>query len=279
MVVLVTIDGVRPDAIQRAATPNLDRIARDGSYTWTAQSVDPSITIPAHHSIFRSVPPSVHGVTANETPTPTNPVPTLFEVAKAHDMKTGFFYNWPMIREVTSAASLDVSYGNANFNLSNGNERIIDFALQSASTEDFDLLYLYLGHTDWCGHEYGWMSDEQIEAISETDKALGHFVDAIVAMHQPVDFMIFADHGGHDHGHGTLMPEDMTIPIYLWGYRVMSGRTIKAPTSLLDIAPTAVHLLGIKAPAEWQGTIMGEAIKDTLQSAAFDHHQVFGLED
>src|SRR5258705_3078485 len=64
-VLQILLDGCRPDALQQAKTPNLDRLWQSGSYTWTARTVMPSVTLPSHNSMFRSVPPSKHGVGAD----------------------------------------------------------------------------------------------------------------------------------------------------------------------------------------------------------------------
>lgn len=279
MVVLVTLDGVRPDAIRQASTPHIDQIVKDGSHTLTAQSVMPSITLPCHNSIFRSVPPSRHGVTSNVfNPAPDLP-PSLFDIASRAGLVTGMFYNWPPLRDIAEPDSVHVSYCESNTHLPEGDCHITDMAIQAARRQRFDLLFLYLGHVDWSGHEYGWMSDEYLEAVRQADECLGRFVSASIDMVQPVDFIVFADHGGHDRGHGTDSPEDMTIPFLMWGYRVESGHTIRRPVTLLDIAPTAATLLGLKAAPEWQGTPVLEAINDTLEAQAHHHHQSYILED
>ena len=49
-VVLVSIDGLRPDAITTFAAPTLQRLMREGSYTLTASTINPSKTLPSHTS-------------------------------------------------------------------------------------------------------------------------------------------------------------------------------------------------------------------------------------
>jgi arylsulfatase A-like enzyme len=63
-----------------------------------------------------------------------------------------------------------------------------------------------------------------------------------------------ADHGGHDRGHGSDMPEDMIIPLFFYGKDFPKGEVIKEQISLLNIAPTIAKLLGVTPEPDWEGT-------------------------
>jgi arylsulfatase A-like enzyme len=60
----------------------------------------------------------------------------------------------------------------------------------------------------------------------------------------------FGEHGGK--WHGDLYPEDLHVPLLVY---VPGGapRRIDAPVSLIDVAPTTLDLLGVAAPAEYDG--------------------------
>src|SRR6188768_2209425 len=47
-VVVVSIDGLRPDAIEAAGASTLGRLMREGSYTLSASTIQPSKTLPSH---------------------------------------------------------------------------------------------------------------------------------------------------------------------------------------------------------------------------------------
>ena len=91
--ILIVIDGCRPDGIQQANTPNIDTLLARGAYTFNAQSVVPSSTLPCHTSMFRGVTPSRHGITTNTWVPMVRPVPSITEAAHAMK-KTAFIYNW-----------------------------------------------------------------------------------------------------------------------------------------------------------------------------------------
>ena len=56
-VILISIDGMRPDGMQKCENPYLDELVKKSSYTFNAQTVYPSITLPCHLSMFHSIPP------------------------------------------------------------------------------------------------------------------------------------------------------------------------------------------------------------------------------
>ena len=64
--------------------------------------------------------------------------------------------------------------------------------------------------------------------------------------------IVTADHGGHDRTHGTEMPEDMTVPVFLCGPDFAPGHELES-YHITDLAPTIVKLLGADRPREWEG--------------------------
>ena len=64
-VVVVSIDGLRPDAIAAYRAPTLQRLMREGSYSLSARTIDPSTTLPSHTSMLTGQPPERHGVRWN----------------------------------------------------------------------------------------------------------------------------------------------------------------------------------------------------------------------
>src|SRR5687768_6867825 len=97
-VVLVSIDGLRPDAIETFRTPTLQRLMREGSYTLEAQTITPSKTLPSHTSMLTGQLPEHHGVLWNTVVTADADVivsPTVFSVARARGYRTAAFFSKP----------------------------------------------------------------------------------------------------------------------------------------------------------------------------------------
>ena len=64
-VVLILVDGMRPDGLVLADTPNMNAIMREGTFTLKAKTTFPTVTLPCHASLFFSVPPERHGILTN----------------------------------------------------------------------------------------------------------------------------------------------------------------------------------------------------------------------
>ncbi len=103
---------------------------------------------------------------------------------------------------------------------------------------------------------------DALRAAGNADRAIGLVLDAMDASGQLADTacVVLADHGGHGLSHGDDVPEDLTIPWVIGGPGIRSSQPIAGPVSIVDTAPTLAHLLGLTAPAEWQGRIVEEAL-------------------
>ena len=256
-VILVMIDGLRPDAIAAANTPTLHSIMQRGAYTLNARSVMPSITLPCHMSIFHSVPPQRHGITANIYTPMARPVKGLVEAAWEADKRCAFFLNWEELRDLSRPGNLQFLYmASTSYDLERGDTVIADTAIQHLDQYDFS--FVYLGTVDSAGHFFTWMSTEYLTQVERADAELGKIVAAL-----PDDavLIVHADHGGHDRDHGTDALEDMTIPWLMMGAGVRAGHIIERPVSLLDTAPTVARLLQLKVPSDWEGSSVDEAFE------------------
>ena len=56
-VILISIDGMRPDGLLQCGNPFVEELMKKGTYTLDAASMNPSVTLPCHMSIFHSVTP------------------------------------------------------------------------------------------------------------------------------------------------------------------------------------------------------------------------------
>lgn len=64
-VLLISLDGVRPDYLARSDTPFLDRLAREGAISREASPPFPSVTFSSHVTIATGVDVARHGITGN----------------------------------------------------------------------------------------------------------------------------------------------------------------------------------------------------------------------
>lgn len=250
-VILFLVDGMRPDGLTQAHTPVMDELMQTGTYTLTARSIMPSVTLPCHMSLFHSVLPERHGVTTNTYTPQVRPVPGLFEVIHLAGLRAAAFYSWDELRDVSRPGSLHTVFHLEDSQDPDGpgDIALIDLARIWLSSNDFDFAYVYLGFTDNVGHKYGWMSEAYLQAITHADECIGRILESLP---KDTTILVTSDHGGHDQTHGTEMPEDMTIPLIIQGGGLKG--CLKDGISLLDLAPTIAKMLELKTPKEWTGT-------------------------
>jgi predicted AlkP superfamily pyrophosphatase or phosphodiesterase len=257
-VVLILIDGLRPDAIDQADCPRLQMLRARGASTMHAASVMPSMTLPCHTSIFHSVPPARHGITTNVWTPMARALPGLFDLVKAAGKRCAFFYNWEELRDLGRPGSLELSLFHNTAYQADGDQIVADAAAGALARDGFDFAFVYLGTVDTAGHYYGWMSAGYMEQIAIVDRALGTVLDALPA---EATVLLQSDHGGHERSHGTDLPEDLTIPWMVAGPSIRVGHTIAVPVSLLDTAPTLARLIGIAPHYEWEGRPVEEIFR------------------
>ncbi len=102
---LIVMDGCRPDALQQANTPRIDTLWQNGAYTWNARTVMPSVTLPSHSTMFRGVSPQKHGVREDNIYRPSaGAFPSITDVAKLGNKRTAMFYSWEQLRDLAARA-------------------------------------------------------------------------------------------------------------------------------------------------------------------------------
>ena len=252
-VLLVLLDGMRPDSLAACGSPVVEEFLAHSVYTLAGTTVMPSVTLPCHMSLFHSVTPQRHGILTNTYVPQVRPIKGLFEVLLEAGKSSAMCYNWEELRDLGRPSSLTYAiYANGHGSLlgyEKSNDIIVDGLLKFLdANEQPDFTFLYLGWPDSAGHTFGWMSPEYLNSIRGS-LALVQKVMAKVCDDTLV--VLAADHGGHDRSHGTELPEDMTIPVFLYN-RAFAPRELAA-ANIIDLAPTIVAALGGSPDREWEG--------------------------
>ena len=250
-VILISIDGMRPDGLKACGNPYLSKLEKICSYTYDAQSVFPSVTFPCHFSMTHSVTPQRNGILTNTYVPQVRPVTGLFEKIDAAGGVLAMFYGWEPLRDIASAGTLKfASYINA-YMYESSDTVLTDAAEKGIAEHKPDFVFLYMVETDEKGgHDNGWMSEAYLQRISI---ALDNVRRMIEQFGEEYSVIIMSDHGGHDRSHGTELPENMTIPLFLYGPDFAPGEPI-TDASLLDIAPTIAAVMGMESDREWEGS-------------------------
>jgi predicted AlkP superfamily pyrophosphatase or phosphodiesterase len=249
-VILISIDGMRPDGLARCGHPFAEEVRKLGSWTQDAHTVFPSVTLPCHMSLFHSIPPERHGMTTNVYMPPVRPVKGLFEQVKSAKKKAAMFYGWEPLRDVARPESLKFAEFIYAYTEESADTSLTDSALARIQKSKPDFVFLYMVDTDEKGgHDNVWMSEEYLRRVSI---AVDNIRRVIESCGDEYTVVITADHGGHDRTHGTDMPEDTTIPMFYVGKDFPAGQRFSGG-SILDIAPTVAKLMGAFPAPEWEG--------------------------
>jgi predicted AlkP superfamily pyrophosphatase or phosphodiesterase len=255
-VLILSIDGLRPDAIALASMPNLLNLMQSSAYSLTAQTISPSVTLPAHASMLSGLCPSKHGVDWNDyLPEKGNAVGTdLFDLAHAAGLETVMYIGKKKLLQVTEPSSVDISEYIADRDSVIVDQLIEDFPV------DFGVLFIHFPTPDGMGHQYGWLSPEQLSVLFRADEAIGELLGELDRrnLRDETLIIITADHGGHETSHGSRMPEDMTIPWIASGPGIQP-KQLTTTVHTMDTAATAAMVLGLDIPVEWDGVPVYEA--------------------
>ena len=250
-VILICVDGMRPDGFLQCGNPTVKTLMERGSYTLDAKTVMPSCTLPCHMSMFHGVSPARHGITTNTYTPPVRPIDGLFEQAYHANLSTAFFYGWEPLRDIGRPLSLTTAAFRCARRADDTDTWLTDRCLEVIKSDHPDFIFLYLVETDEKGgHDFGWMTPEYLQRISVAMDNIQRVLDTVGDEYTVI---ITADHGGHDRTHGTEMPEDMTIPMVFIGPDFEPGKELHN-ISILDLAPTIGEVLKLYPAREWEGT-------------------------
>lgn len=278
-VVIISIDGLRPDLLAVADAPTLRGLAAAGSYTFWAQTVaDPHVyTLPAHTTMLTGVDPDRHGVTWNGYIEASYPqVPTLFELAKARGLTTAMAGGKTKFVAVAKPGTLDHAYLPPD-------EPVADAVVARAAAwfvreHRPHVLFVHLPGVDTTGHAAGWGSPAQRAAVGSADAAAGEVLAAVrdAGLAAGTVVLVTADHGGAGPSHGPGDPRSRTIPWIVAGPGVRRNADLTADPSLavraVDTFATACGVLGIPLPPHAEGAFVEQILegRELLRPAAAD---------
>jgi predicted AlkP superfamily pyrophosphatase or phosphodiesterase len=251
--------------------PVINKLVGEGSSTWVANTIVPPKTLPSHTSMLTGVGPAKHNILWNDFQPLRGlvKVPTVFSLLRAKEPAavTAMFVGKVKFRHLWLKDSLDVfNYGGPQAvgpvagtpELEKSKIPSQGVAKEAAPwiiEHKPKLAFIHLTDGDSAGHASGWGSPEQKEAFKVTDQALGQVIKAIkdAGIADTSVVIVSADHGGHDKTHGDDIPDDMNIPWIAWGKGVKKNFTITEPVKTFDSAATALWLLDVPLPAEFDG--------------------------
>jgi hypothetical protein len=256
-VVVMGFDGLSPDGLENAKTPNFDKLISEGASTMHARSVLPTSSSSNWASMIMGAGPEQHGITSNSWEKNNfvlPPVvqsedflfPTIFNLidAKIENAEIGAIYHWDGFGRLfeKKAVDYDISPKTA--------DETAQLASAYLKSKQPSFTFIHFDHVDHAGHEYGHGTPEYYKSVEKADIVLAEVMEAISSsgIENETLVIISADHGGIGKGHGGESLQEIEIPFILWGRSIKKNFKIIDPVYQYDNAATVAFAFGLKLP-------------------------------
>lgn len=269
VVVWISVDGLRPDYVDRASTPTLHKLMREGAFSKELVPTVPSLTFPSHVSLATGVPVAGHGVPGNSFYDSADDklydYPALASLlqaepiwltAKRQGVRT-LVHDWPLSQAQAGETRADYflpTFDNAPTD-AHRLQTLIDTWRNDAGAEPLRLIMGYVKGTDATGHTFGPDSREVEAKLAETDALLGKFLDDARAVFRekmsPADrlyILVTTDHG---------MARIRTIV----NFKKLLSAPLPQEVRVLTGGGTAIVHLG-KVPPDARAALKAQLLKD-----------------
>jgi predicted AlkP superfamily pyrophosphatase or phosphodiesterase len=212
--ILISIDGMRPDYLERGLTPKLAEFRQRGVAAAMRPSF-PSKTFPNHYTIVTGKRPDRNGIVGNMMIDPVRP-DQMFSMGDARQALDPFWWAeaepvwitaekagvrtatmfWPG-SEVAHDGRRPSDWLRFDQNIGNAQRvnTVLDWMRRPAAIRP-RLVTMYFDTVDTAGHRFGpGRSPELDAAIAEVDARIGDLVRGVEALGVRANFVITADHG------------------------------------------------------------------------------------
>jgi len=238
-VLFIGIDGVRPDALTLANTPNLDDLIANGFYSNATLNDDITISGPGWAANLCGIWSDKHLVTGNDfTINDFATYPTIFKYIEDYDseLSTASFVHWNPIND-------HIVLDDVDFKLNvDTDQELSDVASSYLLANNPDIMFLHYDDVDHAGHNYGFSPSvpEYIATIETTDVLIGEVLDALAQRpnYEMEDWLVLVttDHGGQGFSHGGNSIEEQEV------FTIASGKYI--PTTMVTKDSSLVAVAG-----------------------------------
>jgi membrane-anchored protein YejM (alkaline phosphatase superfamily) len=270
-VLIIGIDGLRPDVLLSGHAPNLKALIRSGAFAPDASADSITRSGPGWASVLTGVWHDKHHVYDNGIAGyDREAYPAFFKRLKEKrpELFTACIVNWAPIRDKLMSG-IDLALAPEN------DDSVAARAAGLLLRGDPDLLFLHFDAPDHAGHEFGFsrFSPPYRNALARTDALIGKVLEAMQARPSlyKEDWLILCttDHGGSWRHHGQDIPAHRTVFLIVSGNESLRGTAIPN-ASLVDLAPTVMAYLGVRVdPAwGWEGRAVGlkQPAPETMQA-------------
>ena len=228
-VILISVDGLRPDYLQRGVTPNINALAARGVRAKTMRSSFPSLTFPNHYTLVTGMRPDDHGVVNNNMEDPKIPemkfslgnraavsderwwdeAEPVWVTAEKAGVKTATMF-WPG-SEAPIHGVRPTQWMPFDAKLPNPARiaQILKWVDQPARPT---FMTLYFDTVDHDGHEFGPDAPETTLAMAEVDARIGDLVAGLKARDLAANIVLVSDHGMANVSPDRVIRLDLVLP-------------------------------------------------------------------
>lgn len=275
-VLYLGLDGCRFDAIEKAETPNLDLLMKQGIYSrhnlilGDRYRKNDTVSGPGWSTIYTGVWADKHGVNDNTFKgADYDDYPHFFRRVKEAmpQARCVSFVTWKPIQEkIVSHSDVNEAWEDAARDYAKYDAAATKAAVKEITGNDPTVVVLYIGQIDETGHKHGFHPTvpQYLAAIERADEHVGSVLAAIKARktYDQEDWLIVvnSDHGGKGitHSNGHDVPEILNSFLIVSGNAAQRGEFAE-PVHLVDAVPTMLTFLGIKLDEAWKidGKVVG----------------------
>jgi predicted AlkP superfamily pyrophosphatase or phosphodiesterase len=269
-VVIISVDGLRPDLLLRAEAPNMQSLYTSGSFSFWARTTAVAVTLPSHVSMLTGVSPNRHGISWNSDLSFTEPVyprvPTVLELARQAGYRTAVATGKSKFSFINKPGTID--HGFFPDDPKTTDVTVAESAASILREHRPQMMFVHFPDTDSAGHAKGWGTPHQMEAVEKADAAVGIVLAALreLELMDSTLIILTADHGGAGRTHGPDDPRSRTIPWIITGpgIRKHYDLTVLAQLEINteDTAATAMHFLGLTPTVQLDGKPILEVLEE-----------------
>ena len=270
-VIILGFDSMSARDIQRAKTPNFNRMIENGAVSLHTRCVRETTSSQNWMSMVSAAPIEMHGVLNNSwkkddaqnlMPALWNRIglfPTIFDLIREQkpNYRQYAFIEWA---GETRMYDTEVFDSCCVFSKDPDLHEKMDVMRKAISTYLSDrpeMMFVSMDITDHAGHTFGHESDQYLSTVSQMDSLTGILVSELEKrgwMKNTV-ILITADHGGLGFGHGGDTIEEYEIPVIVFGGRTTKGKVMTSIFMMLGLLPQ------VFSESSCHGNAMGNFLK------------------
>ncbi|MGB3394144.1 MAG: ectonucleotide pyrophosphatase/phosphodiesterase [Stenotrophomonas sp.] len=278
-VLLLSIDGLRADMVERGHSPNLARLAREGVQATGMYPSYPSLTFPNHYTLVTGLRPDHHGIIHNsmnaedlgsfrlgDNQVVNNPAWWGGEPIWVGVEKAGYksaTWSWPGSEVVIGGVQANQRHPyDESVSLPERMRQVLSWLEGAPDGRKPRLVAAYMEHVDKAGHHHGPDSPEYAAALQAVDRAIGQLLDGMArdGLLEATNVIVVSDHGMANVPEGQVIAtEDMVAAEIARavsvgqsiGFAPEPGREREAEEALLGAHPHYDCWKKEQLPARW----------------------------